>query len=132
MSMNVAETITHLRESGKKVFFVTNTSSRSSEQLQQKLTKLGEPCEVNECIPSGVFTASYVKRTHPEARRVYVIGGNHYNPRRIERRCQACVSEEPRRSPSTFNRMHPILMRVVVSAATSPVLRFCSQLSELG
>eukprot|EP00928_Gymnodinium_smaydae_P015968 TRINITY_DN15946_c0_g3_i1.p1 TRINITY_DN15946_c0_g3~~TRINITY_DN15946_c0_g3_i1.p1 ORF type:complete len:320 (+),score=44.27 TRINITY_DN15946_c0_g3_i1:103-1062(+) len=71
----VKEAIEHLRSMGKKVFFVTNTSSRSSEQLQKKLIKMGVPCEARECVPSGVFTAAYVKRTHPEAKRVYVIGG---------------------------------------------------------
>eukprot|EP00929_Paragymnodinium_shiwhaense_P091772 TRINITY_DN51673_c0_g2_i1.p1 TRINITY_DN51673_c0_g2~~TRINITY_DN51673_c0_g2_i1.p1 ORF type:complete len:324 (+),score=50.62 TRINITY_DN51673_c0_g2_i1:69-1040(+) len=72
---HVGEAIAHLRSLGKKVFFVTNTSSRSSSQLQSKLTTMGVPCEEAECVPSGVFTANYVKRTHPDARRVYVIGG---------------------------------------------------------
>jgi len=71
----VTEAVTLLKSCGKKVFFVTNTSSRSSEQLQQKLSKLGVPCESSECVPSGVFTAAYVKRTHPEAKHVYVVGG---------------------------------------------------------
>lgn len=71
----VAEAIRFLKSCGKKVFFVTNTSSRSSEQLQQKLSKLGVPCDSSECVPSGVFTASYVKRTHPGAKHVYVVGG---------------------------------------------------------
>jgi len=71
----VAEAILHLRSVGKKVFFVTNTSSRSKEQLQAKLAKLGVPCEVDECVPSGVFTATYIQRTHPSAKRVYVVGG---------------------------------------------------------
>lgn len=72
---DVANALTHLRSEGKKIFFVTNTSSRSSEQLQQKLEKMGVPCEARECIPSGVFTAAYIKRTHPDAKRVYVVGG---------------------------------------------------------
>lgn len=72
---HVAEAIQQLRSLGKKLFFVTNTSSRSSEQLQQKLAKIGVPCEASECVPSGVFTATYVKRMHPDAKRVYVIGG---------------------------------------------------------
>lgn len=72
---SVAEAMNYLRLQGKKVFFVTNTSSRSSEQLQQKLSKMGVPCDAVECIPSGVFTADYVRRLHPAAKRVYVIGG---------------------------------------------------------
>lgn len=72
---HIAEVILHLRALGKKMFFVTNTSSRSREQLCKKLQGLGVPCEASECIPSGVFTADYVKRTHPDAQHVYVIGG---------------------------------------------------------
>lgn len=72
---HVGDTITYLRSMGKKVFFVTNTSSRSSEQLQQKLVTMGVSCDAAECVPSGVFTASYVRRTHPDAKRVYVVGG---------------------------------------------------------
>lgn len=71
----VAQSIQHLRSLEKKVFFVTNTSSRSSEQLQQKLAQMGVPCEAKECVPSGVFTASFVRRMHPDAKRVYVVGG---------------------------------------------------------
>eukprot|EP00747_Dinoflagellata_sp_TGD_P191707 gnl/TRDRNA2_/TRDRNA2_55454_c0_seq1.p1 gnl/TRDRNA2_/TRDRNA2_55454_c0~~gnl/TRDRNA2_/TRDRNA2_55454_c0_seq1.p1 ORF type:complete len:332 (-),score=65.83 gnl/TRDRNA2_/TRDRNA2_55454_c0_seq1:30-1025(-) len=72
---HVAEAIQHLRSLGKKLFFVTNTSSRSREQLQAKLQGLGVRCEAAECVPSGVFTAHYVRRMHPAAERVYVIGG---------------------------------------------------------
>lgn len=75
MLPNVAETIKFLREAGKKIFFVTNTSTRSREQLCAKLQGMGVPCEPNECVPSCVFTADYIKRTHPNAEKVYVIGG---------------------------------------------------------
>lgn len=72
---HVAETINLLKERCKKVFFVTNTSSRSSEQLQRKLVDMGVPCEAKECVPSGVFTAFYIKKMHPDAKKVYVVGG---------------------------------------------------------
>lgn len=71
----VAETIVYLRELGKKLFFVTNTSSRCREDLCSKLRGLGVPCELHECVPSCVFTADYIRRRHPEAEHVYVIGG---------------------------------------------------------
>ena len=43
----VPETIKKLREMGKKVFFVTNTSSRDRAQLKEKLQKLGFEGEEN-------------------------------------------------------------------------------------
>lgn len=72
---HVAETLRHLRHLKKRLFFVTNTSSRSREQLCVKLQGLGVPCEPHECVPSSVFTADYVRRRHPSAEQIYVIGG---------------------------------------------------------
>jgi len=72
---HAANAIQHLRMVGKRVFFVTNTSSRSREQLQTKLEAQGINCEAVECVPSGVFTADYVRKNHPSAKRVYVVGG---------------------------------------------------------
>lgn len=72
---HVAEAIRHLRQLRKRVFFVTNTSSRSREQLCAKLRGMQVPCESQECVPSCVFTANCIRHTHPEATRVYVIGG---------------------------------------------------------
>jgi len=73
---NVAEAIAHLRRLGKSVFFVTNTSSRSKEQLRDKLCGLGIDCQAEECVPSGVFAASYIRHSHPEASNLYIIGGS--------------------------------------------------------
>jgi len=72
---HVAEALRHLRSLGKSLFFVTNTSSRSREQLQAKLAGLGVACAAEECVPSCAFAADYVRRAHPGAERVYVIGG---------------------------------------------------------
>lgn len=75
MLPEVAETLAFLRSSGKKLFFLTNTSSRSQEQLQKKLVSLGVDARVDECYPSGVFAAEYIRQTHPTARSLYVVGG---------------------------------------------------------
>ncbi|CAK0788183.1 unnamed protein product [Prorocentrum cordatum] len=50
---HVPETIGYLRSLGKRVFFVTNTSSRSSEQLQEKLAGMGVDCVADECVPAS-------------------------------------------------------------------------------
>eukprot|EP00928_Gymnodinium_smaydae_P023107 TRINITY_DN19192_c0_g1_i1.p1 TRINITY_DN19192_c0_g1~~TRINITY_DN19192_c0_g1_i1.p1 ORF type:complete len:409 (-),score=68.62 TRINITY_DN19192_c0_g1_i1:153-1379(-) len=64
----VNQVIRLLRKLGKKVFFVTNTSSRSSKQLQAKLAELGISAEENECVPSGVFTAAFISKQADELR----------------------------------------------------------------
>mmetsp|Transcript_40672 Transcript_40672/g.73491 ORF Transcript_40672/g.73491 Transcript_40672/m.73491 type:complete len:208 (+) Transcript_40672:64-687(+) len=72
---SVGEAVSYLKKLGKKIAYVTNTSARSAEQLHAKLSSMGVPCTVNECMPSGAFTAQYIKQKHPDTRRVYVIGG---------------------------------------------------------
>mmetsp|Transcript_8376 Transcript_8376/g.18785 ORF Transcript_8376/g.18785 Transcript_8376/m.18785 type:complete len:313 (+) Transcript_8376:64-1002(+) len=72
---HVKEALQYLRQRGKKLAFVTNTSARSAVQLQEKLQQMGIDCHAEECMPSGAFTAQYIKESHPETRRVYVIGG---------------------------------------------------------
>eukprot|EP00392_Amoebophrya_sp_AT5.2_P017835 g18256.t1 len=75
-----ARLVTHLvTELKKKVFFVTNTSSRDRGQLRDKLLRLGFPAAVvgkEMCVPSGFFAAEHVRKKHPDARRVYLIGGH--------------------------------------------------------
>lgn len=73
---HVKEAISYLKQKGKKVFYITNTSSRSAFQLMGKLQNFGLPCSLEESVPSCVFTASWVKKTHPSAARIYVIGGS--------------------------------------------------------
>lgn len=72
----IAETLSFLRAQGKRLCFVTNNSTASREQYQEKLVKLGIPAEVDEIFPSSFSTAVYVKNVLglPAGSRIYVVG----------------------------------------------------------
>jgi phosphoglycolate/pyridoxal phosphate phosphatase family enzyme len=67
------ETVSALKARGIQAKFVTNSSTRSREQLFEKLRGMGfKDIEVSDCFPSGVATA-HLLRTRA-CKRVYVIG----------------------------------------------------------
>lgn len=54
----MVETVRFLRDSGKRVIFVTNTSARDRVQMRDKLRDLGfEGTTEDECYPSCVYAA---------------------------------------------------------------------------
>jgi phosphoglycolate phosphatase len=67
------ETISALQAKNVHVKFVTNSSTKSREQLQAKLTQMGfTGISADDCYPSGLATAQYLKARG--CKRVYVIG----------------------------------------------------------
>ncbi|KAF4756572.1 hypothetical protein FOZ63_019969 [Perkinsus olseni] len=67
-----------LQNAGKKYVFVTNTSSRSREEMWAKFADigLGDHCSKEMMYPSCYFTARVIQKRHPNARRIYVVGGS--------------------------------------------------------
>jgi ribonucleotide monophosphatase NagD (HAD superfamily) len=63
---------------GKKVFYVTNGSGKTREDLVTKFEKLGHPGALNtqQMYGSAYVTAQYLKRHHPEITKVRVVGMN--------------------------------------------------------
>lgn len=60
------------REKGIQVFFVTNNSAGTREQICQKLRAMNIPCEKSEVYSSGYVAAVYVREQgHKEA---YIMG----------------------------------------------------------
>ena len=58
----IGKTLNDLKKMGKKVFYVTNTSSRDRFQLCDRLRKMGvKNASPKECYPSGVFAAAYIR-----------------------------------------------------------------------
>ena len=66
--------IQYLRDQGKKLYFVTNSSGRSRQGLVDKFAKLGITIYEHEAFPSGFTTAVYLRKQHPEITKVYMIG----------------------------------------------------------
>src|SRR5512145_509318 len=62
-----------LRQQGREYLFLTNNSSRDSQQYVEKFARLGLSIPRDKIMTSGEATATHVQRQHPEAR-VYVVG----------------------------------------------------------
>jgi len=69
-----AKAVAFLRNSGKKVIFLTNNSESTRASYVKKLANMGIPVSVDEVVTSGQVSAEYIKSRNPHAR-VFVIGG---------------------------------------------------------
>jgi HAD superfamily hydrolase (TIGR01450 family) len=71
------EMITHLQSIGKKVFFVTNSSSKSRQAMAHKVQTLMNLPDItaDQMVPSCYAAATYVKSVLPPNKKCYVIGG---------------------------------------------------------
>lgn len=62
-----------LNRQGCDYLFLTNNSSKDSQQYAEKFARLGLPISRDKIMTSGEATAMHVQRQHPGAR-VYVVG----------------------------------------------------------
>lgn len=65
--------ISTLQQKGCDFLFLTNNSSKDSQQYVEKLTRLGIPVSRDKIMTSGEATAMHVLRQKPGAR-VYIVG----------------------------------------------------------
>ena len=65
-----------LRKAGKKIFFVTNNSTKSRKGYQGKFTGLGLTVEPEEIFSSSFAAAAYLEQTKfkETGKKVYIIG----------------------------------------------------------
>ena len=67
------EFIEVLHQQGCEYLFLTNNSSKDSQQYVEKITRLGLPVSRDKILTSGEATAMHVQSEKPGAR-VYVVG----------------------------------------------------------
>jgi 4-nitrophenyl phosphatase len=65
--------ISHLENKKLPYYFLTNNSSRSGAQYAGKLRRLGLAVNEDQVFTSGMATAIFLKKHHPDAR-LYVVG----------------------------------------------------------
>ena len=70
----VRESIALLRESGKRLVFVTNNSNKSRREYVHKFEKLGISVEKEEVFSAAFAAAAYLK-TQGMKKKAYVVGG---------------------------------------------------------
>eukprot|EP01027_Heterolobosea_sp_BB2_P007324 GEZU01010915.1.p1 GENE.GEZU01010915.1~~GEZU01010915.1.p1 ORF type:complete len:331 (+),score=100.08 GEZU01010915.1:117-1109(+) len=74
---NIAETLQQLRRMGKRIFFLTNNSTKSREAYLSKFTKMGIEAHKEEVLSSSYAAAAYLKSTglfDSKEKKVYVVG----------------------------------------------------------
>lgn len=62
------------RESGYKVYFLTNNSTKTRKQIYEKLVKMGIECDYQEVITSGYIATLYALRE--KMKDVFVFGSD--------------------------------------------------------
>jgi len=67
------DTITHLREMGKRTVFLSNNPTRTREEYAAKLTHLGLPTPNEDVINSSYVMADFLNKQMPKAK-LFVVG----------------------------------------------------------
>lgn len=62
-----------LSQQGREYLFLTNNSSKDSQQYAEKITRLGLPVSRDKILTSGEATAMHIQSQKPGAR-VYIVG----------------------------------------------------------
>ncbi len=65
--------VDYVRESGKKILFFTNNSSRSPKVYMERLAGMGCPISRDQIMTSGDVTIAYLKENDP-GKSVYLVG----------------------------------------------------------
>ena len=66
------DTIAFFRNNGKRVFFTTNNSTKTREQIYERLNKIGVDVQLDEVLTSGYVAADYARRTGMKD--IYIFG----------------------------------------------------------
>ncbi|QJD88229.1 HAD-IIA family hydrolase [Cohnella herbarum] len=69
----VSETLVALRDRGKKILFLSNTTTRTRGECQLRLQRLGLECHLEEVVTAAYAAAVYLREEKPETR-VFVVG----------------------------------------------------------
>jgi len=67
------ELLSILEEKKKKIFILTNNSTKTREEYVEKLKNFGINVNINQILTSAYLTAKHVSETFPESK-IYVIG----------------------------------------------------------
>ena len=70
---NMPQTLSFLREKGKKIVYLTNNSSKDAEEYREKLGRLSLWGEGDIVYSSGEATAEYLLTNFPD-KKVYLVG----------------------------------------------------------
>ncbi|MEL3908862.1 MAG: HAD-IIA family hydrolase [Treponemataceae bacterium] len=66
------ETIKFFRDAGKRIYFATNNSTKTRQQIFEKLLKIGVDCKCDEVLTSGYLAALYAQQENLQD--MYIFG----------------------------------------------------------
>ncbi|WP_058301598.1 HAD-IIA family hydrolase [Gorillibacterium timonense] len=69
----VERTLAHLRKEGKRVMFLTNTTTQTRRQCRERLEGLGLAAELDEIVTAAYLSAMYLQETDA-ASLIYAVG----------------------------------------------------------
>lgn len=72
--LHAAATVRELRRRGRKVFFLTNNSTKSREDFRRKLASMDIEVRVDEIMTSAHATALYLRDQGAAGKSVYIVG----------------------------------------------------------
>ena len=68
------KTLNILKEIGKNIIFVTNSSHKSRKAYQEKLKKFGFESPLDKIYNATLFALLYIKQNYPSIKKLYIIG----------------------------------------------------------
>ena len=71
---NLPETFARIRERGLKFVFATNNGTKTPEEYQQKLSRLGVEVESSQVVTSALGVAHMLAQKYPRGTKIFMIG----------------------------------------------------------
>ena len=68
------ETLNTLHEMGKKLYFVSNNSTKSRESVASQLNRLGYPADPKQAYPTSIVAPIFLQKYYPSVKKMFFIG----------------------------------------------------------
>ena len=86
-----AECIKTIREKGKKVFFITNNSACTRQQIVEKLLNMNIYADIDYVITSGYAAVVYLENRKKKNERIFILGTKDLKIELADRIFQNCA-----------------------------------------
>jgi 4-nitrophenyl phosphatase len=73
---NLPEIFARIRERGLKFSFATNNGTKTPEEYQRKLARLGVKVDLEQIVTSALGIAFMLSQKYPKGTKVFVVGGD--------------------------------------------------------
>lgn len=119
--------IAHMRESGLKVLFCTNNSTKTPKNIASKLEKMGIPCTEKDVISSGMLAVEYV--IEHNLHNVYFSGTEEMRTLFVNYGADLCDEEHAENLVLAFDMKfnYPKLTKAVRAALRSKNIIVCNE-----